>query len=140
MVYFAKHSKINTLSIGGFNPAPLEEVITMSTESFEHSPIGMRETLKYVTFNQEELYLMIVSQRIGRPMHSLGYNVILSTTSYSDELNLALTRKFTEETGIRLDIQLPANMQRMMQRIELTFRVAAEHPEEAMRILTGKTS
>lgn len=123
--------------VGRFDNS-LEEVVKNFHEKLEPIPFGLRNTVKYATFKEaEEPYLLIVSQQKDRLTTSIGYNTILTATSYSDRKNKEVAEQFEQETGISLDIKVPEQLRRHFRLMNMSFQVFEKNPKAAMNILRG---
>ena len=128
-----------TLVKSGRYDYPLEEAVKKFREKLEPIAEILGNTVKYATFNQsQEPYLLIVSQQKHRLVTPLGYNVLLTIASRSEQRNKEISDQFELDTGIDLCIEIPESLRRMYDIIGMTFMVFERNPIVAMDILKGK--
>ena len=97
---------VRTLIRLGTSIPSLEEAVQNSTERFEGLRIMNVSAAKYITFNPRGPYLLSVSGRQLTPK----YNVLITCTSYSDEINRITVEQLEKETGIRLTTETPKSL------------------------------
>ena len=79
----------------------------------------------------------MVSQQKDKLVTAVGYNVILTVTSYLDLRNQQVADQFEKETQIDLSIDVPEWLKRNSSMIGMSFRVFEKHPKAAMDVLRG---
>ena len=115
---------------------PLEAAVRKFS-GLEHISFGLGNTVKYARFEQGiEPYLLIVSQE----KHGLlipEYNVMLTITSYTDTRNQEVAQKFSKQTEIPLDVNVPETLTEpvIMKIMNSAFQAFEKNPEAAMAVL-----
>ena len=123
--------------LGRYNDS-LEEAVKKFTEPLSYIRQGLDNTVKYALFKKcEDPYLLIVSQQKDKLLHPIGYNIILTVTSYSPSRNHHIADHFQRETGIDLTISVPEQLNRQLADISFCFPAFEKNPEAAMNFLRG---
>lgn len=120
----------------------LEEAVSRLTNPLKIVEFGLGNTVKYAGHNSssEEPYLLMVSQEKNRRVSPWGYNTILTITSLSDPTNRQVSDRFESETGIRFNIEIPANMKEIYSLMGKVFPLFLKDPQKFMDELTKKWS
>jgi hypothetical protein len=125
------------LKVGNYGNS-LEDAVKRFSVKLEYISFGLGNTVKYARFEEDiEPYLLIVSQQKHKLLTPPGYNVILTITSYSDIRNQEVAKKFSDQTGIPLDLEVPDILKTSL-RLEImnrAFEAFEKNPKEAMSIL-----
>jgi len=96
-------------------------------------------TIQYAFFQDgREPYLLMMSQQKDRLVGPLGYNVVLTITSYSDKTNSQVADRFERETAIKLNIRVPEELKSNFTLMGLIFPLFEKNPREAMEALKGR--
>lgn len=123
--------------VGIFNKS-LEDTVKKFREPLINVKLGLGNTVKYATFNETEgPYLLMVSQQKDKLVAPLGYNVILTITSYSNLRNKELSDQFERETGINLNLEVPEQLKEQFSIMNMSFQVFEKNPKVAMGVLKG---
>jgi hypothetical protein len=125
-----------TLTRVGRYDTPLERAVKEFSEPLEPITFGLGNTRKYCTFQKTEPpYLLIVSRQIEGEVTAAGYNVMLTVTSRSDLRNSEIADQFEKETGIKLNLAVPSQINTQNQTIGLAFLAFEKNPLGAMTFL-----
>ncbi len=94
------------------------------------------ETLNYASFRKgKNPYFLMASQNIGGGAFSLGHNVVLTVTSYSDEWNERVADGFDSDTGISLSKCHPEDLRDYCNHMQACFKMLEKNPNMAREIL-----
>ena len=120
----------------GLNYTPLEQVVARFPKKLIKSNFNVSTETKYFLFEKNDPYLLIVSQKDEEDLRdTLGYNVFLSTVSYSQKQNRENTRLFEETTGIDLSsINPPTELRQRSQILGPVFKIFQRKPEATIAL------
>ena len=88
----------------------LEKALMKFDSEIQQVPIGFIDMYKYVIYKEKPApYFLMISQR--QEITFEEYNVLLTITSDSDELNQKIYEEFRQKTGISLrDVLAPSSL------------------------------
>ena len=133
------HTDIQTLVRIGRYDSSLEEAVKRFREPLTNVTVGLGNTVKYATFKEGEgSYLLMVSQQKDQLFTTLGYNVMLTVTSYSDLRNKEIAKILETEKEMNLDLSVSERLKKNCALIGLSFTVFEQNPNEAMAFLKGR--
>lgn len=94
------------------------------------SPLG--NTKQYHLYEEKpEHCMMIISQQIEKKIAPGNYNIQLTITSESQELNKQVYEEFKQRTNLEFR-EAPEHLQKIMQGLKSVFLVFKEHGKEAV--------
>lgn len=130
------HGLPPTLTRVGRYDTPLERAVKEFSEPLEPITFGLGNTVKYCAFQKTEPhYLLIVSRQKEGEVTAAGYNVMLTVTSRSETRNQNIAYQFEKETGIKLNLAVPGQINTQNQMIGLAFLAFEKNPLGAMTFL-----
>lgn len=90
--------------------------------------------VKYGLYNENPPYLMMVSQQQDKFLTDYGYNIILTISSDSGQLNQIICEEFRQKTGIEME-EAPMLLAKMMEKRGISLEVFKKYGPDAMEIL-----
>src|SRR3989344_2329514 len=116
-----------TLIKGARFDSPLEEAVKGFTEPLVHIQSGLGNVTKYAVFNKKP-YLLVVSQQIDKLLSHQGYNVLLTVTSYSEQVNNGVKIRFENETGIIFNIEVSESLKERSEIFNFVLPIFEKNP------------
>jgi hypothetical protein len=114
----------------------LESRVKKFSKEAKPVAVGFGNTLKYGLYNENPPYLMMVSQQKDKILNAQGYNLILTITSDSDNLNNQIYEDFRQKTNMELR-EASESLAEMMQAVGVSFVVFKKYGQKAMDVLAG---
>ena len=123
------------IKTGIFN-GDLESSVKRFNPNMEYLSVGLGNTNKYAIYDtQGDHYLLIIAQQKDKLISPTGHNTSLSITSYKDKKNIKIAKKFSNLSGIDLDLETPDWFKKNLQSMNLAFPIFEKNPEAAMKFL-----
>ncbi len=133
----AINEPITLVRVGIFN-GDLGEAVKKFSEKLVYLPMGLGNTNKYSFFKECEIpYWLTVCQQKDKQDTSFGYNSHLTVTSYLNKRNKEIADKFEDETGIKLDVPVPEDLNKHFQFLNIAFPILEKNPKAAMDFLSN---
>lgn len=126
----------STLVKTGIFNGNLEKAVKKFNPNMQYLSLGLGNTNKYGIFDVTgEPYLLIIAQQKNKIINSEGYNTSLSITSYEEERNLEIYKKFRNLSRIELNVEPPEWFRESLQLMNFTFPIFEKNPKAAMDFL-----
>ena len=131
---------IQTLAKTGRFDGCLEEKVRMFRKPMTQVLAGARGTLNYAAYSPsskdcENSYFLLVSQHTGSVATFLGYNAVLTVTSYSKDINKIMSNVFESDTGISLNLNVPDSLKDYQNKLGFCLKLFERDSIRAMHIL-----